>query len=79
MENKFGLESMSWHELGVRMNQSDGSEIREAARISRELMNSGLSRAAWYCCLLVRLGEILVSLGTHLKIRYSVRAMTRAN
>lgn len=79
MENKFGLENMGWHELGVRMNQSDGSEIREAARISRELVNSGLSRAAWYCCLLVRLGEMLVSLGTHLKIRYSVRAMTRAH
>ncbi len=78
MESKLGMES-GWHELGVRMNQSDGRDIREAAQVSRDLMNAGLDRAAWYCCLLVRLGETLVSMGTHLKVRYSVRSMTRTS
>jgi len=78
MESKLGMES-GWHELGVRMNQSDGRDIREAAQVSRDLMNAGLGRAAWYCCLLVRLGELLISFGNHLRVRYSVRSMTRTS
>ena len=73
------MESMGRQNTYERINKDFEKEILGVARVSNELKEAGLLRAAWYCCLLVRLGETLVSMGTHLKVRYSARSMSRAN
>jgi hypothetical protein len=60
-----------------RLNKDYEKEIQDVARTSWELRQAGLRGDAWYCCLLVRLGEMLISFGTRLKAHYSPRATLR--
>ena len=78
MDSMYGTENMGKNETGARMNQSHEKEMLAVARTSLELRQAGLVRPAWYCCLLVRFGELMVSLGNHLKVRYSTQRVHRA-
>jgi hypothetical protein len=77
MESLFGRENLAREAAVVRMVQAYEKEIRETARISHILKQSAPMQLAWYCPLLVRLGEMMVSLGTHLKAHYSIEHALR--
>jgi hypothetical protein len=74
MESIFGIECMAKEAATLRMIRAYEKEIREAARIACLLDQAGLYRPAWYCPLLVRAGEALVTFGIRLKLRYSARS-----
>jgi hypothetical protein len=78
MESLFGMENMAREAAVGRMVQTYEKEFRETARIATMLRQSGLLRPAWYCPLLVRLGDVLVALGTRLKTHYSIHQALRA-
>ena len=67
------MDNMGRNETYERLNKEHEKEILRVARNSLELKQAGLFRPARYCRFLVRFGELLVSLGTHLKIHYSPR------
>ena len=73
------MDSMSRNDTYERLNKDFEKQARKTAGTSLALRQAGLANTAFYCCLLVRLGETLVSMGTHLKVRYSARSMSRAN
>jgi hypothetical protein len=65
------MEGMGKQNTYERINKEFEKEILGIARVSNELQAAGLLREAWYCCLLVRLGESMISFGTRLTIIYS--------
>ena len=71
MESIFGMESMAKEAAVGRMIQAYEKEIQEIARVSNMIKQSGPIRPAWYCPLLVRIGVVMISLGTRLKTNYS--------
>jgi hypothetical protein len=77
MESIFGMESMAKEAAVVRMIQAHEKEILETARISNMVRQSRPIHPAWYCPLLVHLGDMMVILGTHLKMRYSMHHALR--
>jgi hypothetical protein len=72
------MDGMGKQNTYERINKDFEKEILGVARVSNELKEAGLLREAWYCCLLVRLGELMISFGTRLKINYSPRPRLRA-
>ena len=66
------MENMAREAAVLRMIQAYEKEIHEIARISNMLRQSRPIRPAWYCPLLVRLGIMMVALGTRLKTHYSI-------
>jgi hypothetical protein len=60
----------NWPDV-VRQCQADHKEIQKIAGTSNTIRQSGPIRPAWYCPLLVRIGAVMVSLGTRLKTNYS--------
>jgi len=65
------MDNMGKYETYERLNKDCEKKILEAASTSHELKQAGLVSSAWYCCLLIRLGEFLISSGTRLKAHYS--------
>jgi hypothetical protein len=78
MESIFGMENMAREAAVVRMIQAYEKEIREIARVSYMIKQSRPIRPAWYCPLLVRMGVVMVSLGTRLKTNYSTDQALRS-
>jgi hypothetical protein len=72
MESIFGMENMAKEAAVLRMVQAYDKEIHEIARVSYMVRQSRPIRPAWYCPLLVRLGDVMVALGTRLKTHYSI-------
>jgi hypothetical protein len=72
MESLFGREDMAREAAVDRMIQAYEKEIQEIARVANLVRQSAPRSSAWYCPLLVRLGEVMVALGTHLKTRYKI-------
>lgn len=74
MDNLFHLANLE-KEMAVNSMVRDYEQrMREEVRQANLLKQSVPSRQAWYCCLLVRLGEALVSMGLYLKKRYSLES-----
>ena len=67
----------NWPDV-ARQCQADEKEIREIARVSNMVRQSRPVRPAWYCPLLVRMGVVMVSLGTRLKTNYSTDQALRS-
>jgi hypothetical protein len=78
MESLFGMETVAKEAAVARMIQTYEKEIHDVARISNLLKQSRPMRLAWYCPMLVHLGDMMVSLGTHLKSHYSIERALRA-
>lgn len=78
MESLFGMENLAREVATTRMIQAYEKEIREVARVSYLIRQSGPTRTAWYCPLLVRLGVVMVSLGTRLGTNYSTEQALRS-
>jgi hypothetical protein len=72
------MENMAKEAAVVRMIQAYEKEIREIARVSYMIKQSRPIRPAWYCPLLVRMGVVMVSLGTRLKTNYSTDQALRS-
>lgn len=53
-------------------------EMRETARVARLLKVALPPQPAWYCPLLVSLGNALIGFGTRLRTRYPVQPALRA-
>jgi hypothetical protein len=72
MESLFGRENMARTAAVDRMIPAYEREIQEIARVANLVRRSTPKSSAWYCPLLVRMGEVMVTLGTHLKTRYKI-------
>ncbi len=70
--------NMAREEVVAMMIHDHQSELREIARVANMVRQSRPIRPAWYCPLLVRVGNALVAFGMHLKTRYSIQPMLRA-
>jgi len=77
MESIFGIENMAKEAVIKRMIQTHEKEIQDFARVSNLVKHSFPMRPAWYCPLLVRLGNVFILLGTRLITRYSVQTTIR--
>ena len=73
MESIFGIGNLAREAAITQMIQSYEKDIHEIARIDHLIKQSRPVRPAWYCPLLVRLGDWLVVFGTRLKARYAVQ------
>lgn len=78
MESLFGMGNMAREAAVVRMIQAYEKEIREVARVSTMIRQSGPTHPAWYCPLLVRVGAVMITLGTRLKTNYSTDQALRS-
>jgi len=78
MESIFGMENMAREAATTRMIQAYENEIRDFARVSNLVKQSAPMRRAWYCPLLVRLGNTLIAYGIRLITRYSIQTTLRA-
>jgi hypothetical protein len=78
MESLFGMENMAREAATTRMIQAYEKDIREVARVSHMIRQSGPTHPAWYCPLLERMGIVMVSLGTRLKTDYSTEQALRS-
>jgi hypothetical protein len=78
MESIFGMENRAKEAAVVRMIQAHEKELQEIARVSNMVRQSRPIHPAWYCPLLVRLGDVMVALGTRLKTHYSIQHALRA-
>ena len=72
MESRFFVESRIREAAVVRMIQAYEKDIHEIARISNMVRQSRPVHPAWYCPILVLLGDVMVALGTQLKAHYSM-------
>ena len=52
-------------------------EMREVARMTRLLREALPPQPAWFCPLVVWLGDALIAFGTRLRTRYSVQTALR--
>jgi hypothetical protein len=78
MESLFGMENMAREAATTRMIQAYEKEIREVARVSHMIRQSGPTRTAWYGPLLVRVGAVMISFGTYLQSNYSTEHALRS-
>lgn len=78
MESIFGMENMAREAAIKRMIQTYEKEIQDFARVSNLVRHSFPMRPAWYCPLLVRLGNTFIVFGQHLITRYSIQTTIRA-
>lgn len=76
MEGMF--ENMAREAAVEQMTGEHLKEMREMARMARLLKQALPPRPAWYCPLLVRLGNALITFGTRLRTRYSVQSALKA-
>jgi hypothetical protein len=76
---KIIMDNMGKNEIYDRLNKDCEKKMLDAASISRELKKAGVTHPAWYCCLLVRFGELLVSAGTYLKARFSTQPAVQSH
>jgi len=74
MDNLFHLANLDKESAVNSMVRDYEQRMREDARVANLLKQSAAPRQAWYCCLLVHLGEALVSMGLYLKRRYSLES-----
>lgn len=73
MQSIFGIENLANEAVTKRLIQNYEKEIQDFARVSNLVRQSFPERRAWYCPLLVRLGNTFVVFGTRLMTRYSVQ------
>lgn len=76
MEGMFG--NMAREAAVEQMIREHLQELRAMARMTRLLKQALPPRPAWYCPLLVCLGNTLIAFGTRLRTRYSVQTALKA-
>jgi hypothetical protein len=77
MESLFGIGYLAKEILILSLHKTYEKNIQETARIAILVKDATRPQPAWYCPLLLRLGEIMITTGTYLKTHYSTRPSLR--